>query len=148
MAEARNLSLEIKRFINAPRDRVYAAWTDPAQLKEWFGPEKVQTRNIIADTRVGGEFRWDLTNCDGEDVTIHGEYREIQPNKKIVFTWKNPGDPDWQEHLSIVTVEFSDHESGTEVRLIHEQLPTAESCDRHSEGWNSVLGKLQKFCNR
>jgi uncharacterized protein YndB with AHSA1/START domain len=148
MAEARKLSLEIKRVIKAPRDRVYAAWADPAQLKQWFGPEKVQTRNMIADARVGGEFRWDLTNCDGEDVTIRGEYRELQPNKKIVFTWKNPGDPDWKDHLSIVTVEFSDDESGTEVRLMHERFPSEESRDRHSEGWNSVLDKLQKFCNR
>src|SRR5205807_2689960 len=56
------LSLEIKRLIKAPRDRVYAAWTDPTQLKQWFGPEKVQTRELVADARVGGKFRWDLTN--------------------------------------------------------------------------------------
>ena len=49
MAETDKLSLEIKRFIRASRDRVYAAWTDPAQLKKWFGPEKVETRSLIAD---------------------------------------------------------------------------------------------------
>jgi len=53
MAEAEKLSLEIKRFIRASRDRVYAAWTDPAQLKKWFGPENVKTRNLIAEVRVG-----------------------------------------------------------------------------------------------
>ena len=77
MAEAEKLSLEIKRFIRAPRDRVYAAWTDPAQLKKWFGPEKVETRNLIADVRVGGQFRWDLTNPEGKEITISGEYREV-----------------------------------------------------------------------
>jgi len=59
-------SVEIKRFINAPRDRVYQAWTDPAQLKEWWGPEGVRTRNFTADARVGGKYRWDLFNQDGE----------------------------------------------------------------------------------
>ena len=39
--------LEIRRVINAPRDRVYATWTDPAQLKQWFGPENVQTRDMV-----------------------------------------------------------------------------------------------------
>jgi len=62
MAEAEKLSLEIKRFIKASPDRVYAAWTDPVQLKKWFGPENVQTRNLIADVRVGGQFRWDCTD--------------------------------------------------------------------------------------
>ena len=49
--------LEIRRVIKAPRDRVYAAWTDPAQLKEWWGPESVRTRNLVADPSVGGKYR-------------------------------------------------------------------------------------------
>ena len=81
-------SLEVKRHINAPRERVYAAWTDPRQLKEWFGPANVETHNVIADVRPGGEFRWDLQNSEGEKMTARGEYREVQPLRKIVFTWR------------------------------------------------------------
>ena len=142
------LSLEIKRFINAPRDRVYAACTDPAQLRQWFGPEKVQTRNLIADARVGGKFRWDLTNSEGEKMTCLGEYRELQPGKKIVFTWQWDDDEDWANHTSVVTVELSDRDSGTELRLIHEQLPNEQSRDGHTGGWNSALDKLEKFFSR
>lgn len=141
-------SLEIRRVINAPRDRVYAAWTDATQLKEWFGPEKVRTRELIADARVGGEFRWDLINPEGEEMTIRGEFRELKPDKKIVFTWKWDDDETWKNHTSIVTVELSDRDGGTEVRLVHEKLPSEESRDRHSEGWNSVLDKLEKFFNK
>jgi glutathione S-transferase len=145
MAEAEKLSLEIKRFIRASRDRVYAAWTDPAQLKKWFGPENVQTRNLIADVRVGGQFRWDLTDQEGKEITISGEYREVEPGKKIVFTWRLEGDEDWKNHSSTVTVEFFDREGGTEIHLIHENLPTEPSRDDHTQGWNSVLNKLEKF---
>ena len=141
-------SLEIKRFINAPRDRVYAAWTDPVQLRQWFGPEKVQTRNLIADARVGGKFRWDLTNSEGEKMTCLGEYRELQPGKKIVFTWQWDDDEDWENHISVVTVELSDRDSGTELRLIHEQLPNEQSRDGHTGGWSSALDKLEKFFSR
>ena len=148
MAEAERLSLEIKRFIKASRDRVYAAWTDPAQLKDWFGPEWVQTREIIADARVGGKFRWDLINCDRNEKTIEGEYREIIPGRKIVFTWKHQDDKLWENRSSIVTVEFSDRNGGTELRLKHEQLPSEESRDDHNEGWNSLLDKLEKFVSR
>ena len=142
------LSLEIKRLIQAPRDRVYAAWTDPAQLKQWFGPEKVETRELIADARVGGKFRWDLTNSEGERMTCRGEYRELQPDKKIVFTWQWDDDEDWENHISVVTVELEDAGDGTELRLTHEQLPKEESRDGHTRGWNSALDKLEKFFSR
>jgi uncharacterized protein YndB with AHSA1/START domain len=143
--QASKVSLEIRRLIRAPRERVYAAWTDPAQLKEWFGPANVQTHNVIADARVGGEFRWELTNAEGEQMTMRGEYRELQPGKKIVFTWQWQHDEDWEHCVSVVTVELLDREGGTELRLKHEQLPSEESRDGHTRGWNSALDKLEKF---
>ena len=142
------LSLEIKRLIKAPRDRVYAAWTDPAQLKQWFGPENVQTRQLVADTRVGGKFVWDLINSDGEKMTMRGEYRELQPGKRIVFSWQWQDDEDWENHISVVTVELIDAESGTELRLIHEHLPNEESRDGHTRGWNSALDKLEELFSK
>jgi glutathione S-transferase len=145
MDQTANLSLEIKRLIKAPRDRVYAAWTDPVQLKQWFGPEKIQTRELTAETRVGGRFRWDLTNSEGEEMTLFGEYRELQHNRKIVFTWQWDDDEDWKNNVSIVTVELSDREGGTELRLVHEQLPSKASRDRHTQGWESVLDRLEEF---
>jgi len=143
---AEKTSLEIKRFINAPRNRVYQAWTDPVQMKEWWGPDNVRTLKIVADTRIGGKYRWDLVNPEGEQMSVFGEYRELIPGRKIVFTWKWDDDEDWQNYTSLVSVEFSDRDGGTELRLTHEQLPSEESRDRHNQGWNSVLDRLERFC--
>jgi len=148
MSQREDLSLEIKRLIKAPRERVYAAWTNPVQLRQWFGPENVQTRNLIVDARVGGEFRWDLVNSEGENMTMRGEYRELRPGKKIVFTWQWEDDEDWENHISIVTVELYDREGDTELRLTHEQLPNEESRDGHTRGWNSALDKLEKLFSK
>ncbi len=145
---ADKLSLEVKRFIKAPRDRVYAAWADPVQLKQWFGPESVQTHDLVADVRVGGKYRWDITNAEGEKMTVRGEYRELQPGRKIVFTWQWDDDEVWENRTSIVTVELDDAEGGTELRLTHVQLPSEQSRDRHSEGWESVLDRLEKLFSR
>jgi uncharacterized protein YndB with AHSA1/START domain len=139
--------LEIKRLIKAPRGRVYAAWTDPEQLKQWFGPENVRTRNLVAETRVGGQFRWDLTSPEGEEMTVEGKYRELQPGRKIVFTWQWQDDEAWENNNSIVTIELSDVAGGTELRLLHELLPSEQSRDNHNEGWNSLLNKLENFFN-
>jgi uncharacterized protein YndB with AHSA1/START domain len=148
MTTKENFRLEIRRLLNAPRDRVYAAWTDPAQLKQWFGPENVRTRDLVAEARVGGKFRWDLTNPEGEEMTCRGEYRELQLDKKIVFTWQWDDDETWEHYTSVVTVELSDCDGGTELRLTHEQLPNEESREGHTGGWKSALDKLEGFVQR
>jgi uncharacterized protein YndB with AHSA1/START domain len=145
--ETEKPSLEIRRFINASPGRVYAAWTDPAQLQQWFGPENVETKNLIADVRVGGEFRWDVINCDGEEMTVRGKYRELEAERKIVFTWRWDDDENWENETSILTVELSHRDGGTELRLIHQLLPNNQSRDNHNEGWTSALQKLEAFCD-
>ena len=145
---AEKTSLEIKRFINAPRDRVYAAWTDPTQLKEWWGPKQMQTKTLEFDPREGGNYRWTLVNEEGEEMTVFGAYRELVPGRKIVFTWKWDDDEAWENHTSMVTVELSDRDGGTELRLTHEQLPSVESRERHTEGWGVVLDRLEKFFSK
>ncbi len=139
------LSLEVERYFKAPLARVYAAWTDAGQLKKWFGPSNVQTHELVADVRVGGEFRWVVDNCDGERVTVRGVYRVVEPGKKIAFTWEWEEDQVWAGHPSLVTVEFFERDGGTNVRLIHEQLPSEESRTNHTKGWISVLEKLETF---
>jgi uncharacterized protein YndB with AHSA1/START domain len=148
MKTEENLRVEIKRIIKAPREKVYAAWTDPAELRQWFGPEWARTRNLIAEARIGGKFQWDITTSEGQEMTVHGEYRELQPGRKVVFTWQWQDDEDWEEHFSVVTVELSDCEGATELRLVHEKLPNEESRNGHNRGWNSALDKLQRLFNR
>lgn len=143
--ETAGFSLEIKRIIKAPRARVYEAWTDPAQLREWFGPDNVKTRALTAEVRVGGKYRWDITKPDGEQMSVHGAYRELTPDRRIVFTWQWLDDEDWNNRTSIVTIDLQDCEGGTELRLKHEEVPTKPSRDRHNEGWNMVLDRLESF---
>src|SRR5262249_40432711 len=132
----------------APRDRVYAAWTDPDQLRKWFGPDNVKTREFVADVRVGGKYRWDIIDPDGEQMAVNGEYRELVPGRKVVFTWQWEDDKNWENQISVVTVELADRGGDTELTLTHEQLPNEESRNNHSKGWNMVLDRLETFCKR
>jgi uncharacterized protein YndB with AHSA1/START domain len=94
---------------------------------------------------VGGKYHWDLINQEDEEMSVFGEYRELVPEKKIAFTWKWDDDDVWENRNSIVTIELSDRDGGTELILNHEQLPSEESRDRHNQGWNSVFDQLEKF---
>lgn len=144
----KNTRLEIKRVIKASPARVYAAWTDPEQMKEWLGPEGTRTRRIVVDPRVGGEFCWEVTGSDGEEMTARGNYRELIPGKKVVFTWRWDDDEAWENNNSVVTVELNSVRDGTEVRLVHELLPSEESRDRHCEGWTEILGSLEQYLDK
>jgi uncharacterized protein YndB with AHSA1/START domain len=78
-------------------------------------------------------------------MTMRGEYRELQPDKKVVFTWRWEDDGNWKGRFSVVTVELEERDGGTELRLTHEQLPSEESRDNHAEGWNGTLDKLERL---
>jgi len=71
---------------HAPRARVYAAWTDPEQLKQWWD-RKECGHAISPPTQSWRQISLDLFNQEGEEMTVFGEYRELIPGKKIVFTW-------------------------------------------------------------
>ena len=82
-------SLTLKRRLNASPEKVYAAWTNPQQIARWFGPSSVKagTGQASIDARTGGRYRIGFTNEDGKHHEVGGAYREVVPNRKLVFSW-------------------------------------------------------------
>jgi uncharacterized protein YndB with AHSA1/START domain len=149
---AENVTLEIKRLIKAPRERVFEAWTNPEQLKKWFGPGQDYLVPLAkVDLRVGGRYRIQMKNPDGEFHTPVGTYREIKPPERLVFTWaweKDGSEPDFGEVEPcgmLVTLEFHARGEQTELVLRQEQFASVESRDRHEVGWTGCLDRLEKL---
>ena len=146
--EVKKYTLSITRDFNAPREKVFQAWTDPEILVKWFGPKEVSTESARIDLRVGGEYHYALKLPDGKIIDHHGVYREIDPPNKLVFT----GILDGQgcaggEGLyaeTLVTVHFGDEGNKTRLTLTHEFLPTEDSRDSHSYGWNGSFDCLDE----
>lgn len=136
--------LQVRKFINAKRERVFEAWTKPALMKQWFAPGTMTTPDAQADVRVGGAYKITISN-DADKLAasglhiVYGVYKEIVPHRKIVFSWGWEG-PD--RHESIVTVEFKEKDGGTEVIVTHERLPNAEQAKLHQHGWIGCLDNL------
>lgn len=135
-------SLTIKRRLNAPPAKVYAAWTDAAQLARWFGPGGYERVRAETDARVGGRFQVVMQSPDGEEHHISGVYREAAPNQKLIFTWAWRSTP---ERESLVTVLLKPDGDGTLLTLTHEQFFDEAARDRHNQGWAGSLDKLEKF---
>lgn len=145
-SKSSDTALHLNRTFQAPRDRVWAVWTDLELAKQWWGPDGCETLELTLDARVGGKYRWRLRVPDGNEMMATGEYREVHPREKLVYTWHWADDPEWENHDSIVTVVFLEKDAGTsELRLTHESLPTQESRDNHIGGWNSALDRLGKL---
>ena len=96
-------SLTLKRRLNAPPEKVYAAWTDPEKIVRWFGPRKAKDGSMrpSIDLRVGGRYRISFDTTDGEYHQVGGVYREVVPNERLVFSWAWHSTP---ERESLVTV--------------------------------------------
>ncbi|HWA81688.1 MAG TPA: SRPBCC domain-containing protein [Acetobacteraceae bacterium] len=132
-------SLTLVRRIKAPPARIYAAWTEPARMARWWGPDAGPVLSAEADPRPGGRFRVVFQTLDGETHDCRGVYREVEPDRKLVFTWQWVSKPDRE---SLVTVELRPIPEGTELTLTHAQFHDETVRDRHRVGWSGALEKL------
>jgi len=139
-------SLRIRRYYPVTVAAVYAAWTDPEQVKEWMAPSDDFGRTEVSiDLRVGGRYRIVMQAPDGEMHRVGGVYREIVPGRKLVYTWAWESTP---ERESLVTVELKSSGGGTELLLTHERFADSQARDRHAHGWNGCLSRLARFVAR
>jgi uncharacterized protein YndB with AHSA1/START domain len=135
-------SLTLRRHLKAPPSTVYAAWTDPEKLTRWFGPEHAEVLRAEMDPRVGGSFSVLMRTSDGEQHGVSGMYREVQPDKRLVFTWAWRSTP---ERESVVTVALKSEGDGTVLTLTHDQFFDEAARDRHRFGWTGALDKLERY---
>jgi uncharacterized protein YndB with AHSA1/START domain len=121
---------------------VFKAWADPQQMTKWFGCSKVSGVKIEQDFRVGGQYTIEAINCEtNESKTVTGTYKEIVPNKKLVFSWTNKS-IEFPAIDTLVTVEFIEKNGKTEVVVKHTNFALTQSVPPHTMGWTECLDKL------
>lgn len=136
-------SLTLKRQLKAPPERVFEAWTQPEQMIRWWGVTPNQQKPIAeTDLRVGGRFRVQFWGQGGEQHSVGGLYREIVPNRKLVFTWTWQSTP---ERESLVTIDIAPANDGSLLTLMHEQFIDEKVRDDHRVGWTYALDNLERL---
>jgi uncharacterized protein YndB with AHSA1/START domain len=133
--------LVIERVFNAPRNLVWAAWTDPKHSLKWMGPVGVPAIDVQSDLRVGGKWQLTLQRADnGQKLPQGGVYREIVPNERLVYTFEWDGDG----AEMLITITFADAGVG-KTRMVFRQSNMASQAEveGHRVGWSSTFDRLE-----
>lgn len=140
------LTLRMERTFAAPRDRVFAAWSDPEVLRRWWGAGPDWTSSSVEiDLRPGGRYRLAMTDPAENGVyVVGGEYVEVAPPDRLVYTWawETTGSPT-ADRETLVTVDFFEGPgSATTVVLTHTGFVDAHGRDQHGLGWGLCMDNL------
>jgi len=133
-----NREIRIERVFDAPRDRVFAVYTDPELIPEWWGPRDTTTVVDEMDVRTGGRWRFVMHNADGSESGFRGAYREVTPPERIVQTFE------WEPmagHVSVETATFEDLGDRTKVTTVSIFHTTVERDGMLASGMESGLNE-------
>jgi uncharacterized protein YndB with AHSA1/START domain len=133
--QQRTAVLHLRRTFQASRERVFRAWTTPEDMKRWKAPGDRTPPVVEVDLRVGGKYRVHMRSPDGVEMRLVGMYREVDPPKKLVYTWVWETSPEMGQTL--VTVEFLERGRMTEVVL--------DVRDLYEHGWSGSFDKLAEI---
>ncbi len=137
--------LTLTRVFQAPRARVFEAWTRPDLMAAWWGPQGYVTEHCEMDIRPGGSYRVSMRSPEGVIHWKRGLYREIIAPECIVFTFAWEG-PDGQlGHETVVTAKFEDAGAGTRLTLRQAVFETVQWRDSHRGGWTSCLERFASW---
>ena len=126
----------ITREFDAPKHLVYKAWTTPELVKRWWSGERGEVTSAEIDLRVGGGWRYVMTANAGFEVAFHGEYREIEPNERIVSTEVFEGMPDAG---ALTTAAFTEADGRTILTILVEHTAKAHRDAHINSGMESGM---------
>ena len=137
-------ALTLERHYPVAPQKVWRAWTEPEAVKQWWGPGGNDPVSLAQlDVRVGGRFRVVFGGAQGKDHEVQGIYKEVVPERKLVFSWTWPNST--PERVSQVTISLTPAAGGTDFHFLHEQLFDETVRDNHKRGWSESLAKLEIF---
>jgi uncharacterized protein YndB with AHSA1/START domain len=144
IAAGTDTTLRLRHRFEAAPERVFAAWTRPDALKLWWCPDGWYPTRIEVDLRLGGKYRLSMTRQNGaQSVAVHGSFLEIEPARRLVYTWRWDG-AFAEMPETTVTAEFNSVAGGTELSLRQEAL-AMPFCVQHVSGWTAALNRMTRI---
>ena len=142
----------VESTFRAPPARLFRAWTDPTELKAWFGQAPHSMAAIEADVREGGAWRFTLPPTEVSRDALRGTYVTVERDRRLVFTWCHEREfADGRVEVtpeSEVTVTFEPAEEGTFVRLTHAAIRKEDARKGVGSGWSASFGSIHALLEK
>ncbi len=145
-SEALAQKLTMSRLITAPRERVFAAWTDPAQLVHWCTLSGMDSRHTVINPVAGGDWTLEVKTADGMEILIRRQYREISaPSRLVFYELCRAGEKTLLD--GVHTVEFADDGGKTRITVTVELANGFDADNQRGWdwGWNDLVDHLDRF---
>ncbi len=139
-------TIVIEKELDAPRELVWRAWTDPDEIARWWGPEHFTTprEKIEIDLRPGGVCRMTMVGPDGQEYPNDGHFGVVEPPERLSFGQQTTSNP--MIESGETTVEFLDLGGERTKVVVTSRLVCAEELEPLARaGWTSQLGKLATY---
>ncbi len=141
-------NLIVTRLFEAPRADVFEAWCETSKVQQWWGCADCTAVRSEIEPRVGGAYNHHMTIGGGTEIPGFATLSEYDPPKRLAYTSEGPGGPGTS---MTVSVDFTEVEGGTLVRLVHAGIPDmrvdgdVELREIIRTGWTAAFGKLDGF---
>jgi uncharacterized protein YndB with AHSA1/START domain len=151
LPQPREHTVNAVRLYEAPRERVFAAWTRAEHLAHWFGPRGFAIHSCEADARPGGVFRLCMRSPQGVDYWVRGTYREVVAPERLVVQCSADDAHGVERLQEVITVQLADEGGRTRLTLHATAAgagPEAAAMLRGMEqGWSETLERLRERSN-
>lgn len=138
-------AIRIERYFDATPERVFKAFTDPAHLSRWWGPEGYSCPVCEVGATKGGAWKTTMRSPEGTDHTVSGVYLDLVEFDKIAFTWAWAQEDGSRGHETEVTIYLTANGAGTDMIFTHQIFQDSEARDNHFGGWTSSFDCLGGF---
>ena len=137
--------LVMTRVFDAPRELVWRAWTEDEHMMHWGAPHGFTVTHCESALKVGGSWRSCMKSPDGQELWLGGEYREVVPYEKLVFTHVWDDDNGQPGPETLVTLTFEDEGDKTKMTFRQTGFASASSRDGHEGGWSESFERLREY---
>jgi uncharacterized protein YndB with AHSA1/START domain len=148
--ETQGTKVGAEKEFSVPVEKLYQAWITPEDLKQWWKPSENQLTEVELNNQEGGRIKYVFETKDGQPaITITGEYKEVKPNERLVYTWnwdlasENTKKSDHQ-----LTIEFSSAGEGSKLSVTQENFQDGEAIEPHEQGWQKALEDLSNYLSK
>ena len=141
---SQGLMLELTRIFPKPAAAVFAAFTDPDRLVDWWGPQGFTIPSLSFQARAGERYRIKMQPPQGDAFYLTGEIREVESPARLAYTfaWE---DPDPEDVETLVVLSFADLGGSTQVSLRQGAFRTDGRRALHRDGWSESFDKLERL---